>query len=639
MPCWGILFYFCRSNSSHVKTLFFQYLKLFFFWILIFDFQKILFTIRNLDKFNDVGVWEWLQAFFYSFRLDLGTAGALSVLPALLLTLRLLTDKQWIKYVFYILLMTEALFVALIHSGEINAYSEWNHKLTSRVFTHLQNPDEVFRTADWTTTVFYFIYLIVEITFSYKIMRWLFTLNLPIRLKNLIVAIPAALLSFAICGTVSFTVLRGGFQPIPMNINAAMYSKHPVANDVSVNSLYFFAKSYLLYNRTNLDEYMPDIDPVLAQEITEKMMSYPKGHSNYFLKEKRPNIVVVVLEGWAGQAISSLSETRNSTPFFDKIAQEGVLFTEVYAASGTSEIGNSSVFSGFPGIPEVSITMQPEKNRNIRCINQDLQPLGYTSSYLFSGDLKYGNIGGYFLDHGFDNVKDENDFPKNIKRGKLNYYDDDLYDFFLREINRSKSPFLQCAFTGSTHFPYDQPASKRGKVFSGVEADFMNALVYSDEALGRFTEKVKKESWFENTVFIFVADHGHPVPLVTNPSTGIYNHIPLLFWGGAVKEEYRGKRINQMGSQADIAATLFYQMGLDSGAYPWSKDLMNPSAPQFALHTITRGYGWITPKGNFTYEMQSKVTVEDNFPEEVRKQEHQNCFAFLTEVYNYYKSL
>lgn len=622
-----------------VKKLFLQFLKLFLFWILVFDFQRILFSIHNWNKLEGISFKEWLGAFIYSFKLDLGTAGALSILPALFLSARLITSARWTRVVFYTVLFTEAVFVALIHSGEINAYGEWNHKLTSRVFMHLGNPDEVFRTADSGMTFWYFVFLILELLFAWKLMRTLFRLGERLDTSRWFIGAPLALVSFAVVSALSFLFLRGGLQPIPMNINAAMYSRHPVANDLSVNSLYFFGKSYLLYNRSEIDEYMPKIDPELAKKITDEMLGYPKQHDRYFLSNKRPNVVFVIMEGWSAEAIGCLSETKGATPHFDKIAGEGVLFTNIFGTSGTSEIGNSSIFSGFPGIPEVSITMQPEKHRKLKSLNENFEAWGYSTGYMFSGDLKYGNIGGYFMDHGFDRVKDENDFPSSLPRGKLNFYDEDLYRFLVEEINQAKKPFLRCAFTGSTHSPYDQPKAKRGKVFSGVEADFMNALVYADESLGKFIASCKKQPWFDNTLFVFVADHGHPTPTVTNPSSSIYNHIPLLFWGNVIREEYRGRRMDVLGSQADIAATLLYQMDASTEGYPWSKDLMNPQVPQFALHTITRGYGWITPQGNMTYEMQAGVFVEDNFPKQIREKEHQNCFAFLTEVYKYYKHL
>ena len=106
-----------------------------------------------------------------------------------------------------------------------------------------------------------------------------------------------------------------------------------------------------------------------------------------------------------------------------------------------------------------------------------------------------------------------------------------------------------------------------------------------------------------------------------------------------MKEEYRGKRIEKIGSQSDIAATLIYQMNGDISRYPWSKDLLNPNSPEFACHTITRGYGWITPKGGMTYQMEMKAYLDNTFPKNVEKAEVKKGQAFLTQIYADYKAL
>ncbi len=619
------------------KKLTIDFFKLLLFWVLLFDFQRITFSLFHWRKFQSSTFWEWIQSFGFSLRLDLGMAGALCILPILFLSLKLISNKTWISKVFYGILVFEIILVCLIHSGEINVYDEWNHKLTSRVFKHLSNPDEVFRTAPWSSTFWYIFFFGLEVFVAWKGMRWLFQLK-PIKLnKHWILRTLVFLCSFILFGGTSFILLRGGFQQIPLNINAAIYSTNPINNDVSINSTYNFAKSYLLYNRTDIDEFMPKMDTIISKRIVKELYNYPKEHNNYFLTTQKPNIVFVVLEGWSSNAMGCLSDTKGATPHFDKLASEGLLFTNIRATSGTSEIGNSTIFSGFPAIPEVSITMQPEKHRKIRSINQDLKKRGYNSSYLFGGDLKYGNIGGYLLDHGFNKVIDENNLP-DIPRGKLNYYDADIYNFFLKEIQRSKQPFLQCVFTGSSHAPYDHPKQGKQK-FDGVEADYMNSLVYCDKAISQFIQKAKKLPSYKNTLFVFVADHGHGTPINESPHVGAFFRIPLLFWGEVVKPEYRDKQKNTLGSQADIVATLLYQLGLDYKEYPWSKDLMNPNVPEFALHTINKGYGWITPKGNMTFQMQNNIYVEDLFPQTSRREEIKKGNALLNEVYRYYKKL
>jgi len=175
-------------------------------WILLFDFQRILFSIHNWDKLDDVSFSEWLLTFVYSFRLDLATAAYLSIIPLLLLCIGLLLDRNWLKRVFYYFVMFEVLVVALIHAGEINAYTEWNHKLTSRVFMHLAHPDEVFRTADYLMTFLFFIYAALELALVWFMYKWLFKNPIKYFVERFTRAVKVglALLTFVLCGGFSF---------------------------------------------------------------------------------------------------------------------------------------------------------------------------------------------------------------------------------------------------------------------------------------------------------------------------------------------------------------------------------------------------------------------------------------------------
>lgn len=612
---------------------------LFLFWILLFDFQRILFTFHNFSKFSGLGVLGWLGAFFHSLRLDLATAGYLSVLPAVFLLIATIWNQKWAIRVFSVILLFEAIVCSLIHAGEINAYPEWNHKLTGRVFMHLSNPDEVVRTADWGMTIWFFIYAGLEIFFAFKLRKWLFPFKISLRQQGIVKKTLITVVCLPICLFVCILFARGGFQQIPINTDAAYYSKHYVANDLSVNPTYYFAKSFLQYNRADIDEYIPEITEEKMQLVEKQLFDYPFNHERFIFENNRPNFVFIILESWTGNAMGCMTQTTTATPHFDKLTKEGLFFSNIYGVSGTSEIGNSAIFSGYPGIPEISITMQADKHRKIPCFNEELKKWGYVSAYLFSGDLKYGNIGGYFTDHGFDIVEDENDFPKHLKKGKLNYFDEDLYDILIEKIDKLPQPFMQCGFTGSTHSPYDFPNQEKFERFGGVEGKFHNSMSYADSCLNDFLQKAKKQSWYDNTVFVFVADHGHASNVQQNPSESAYNRIPLLIYGKPLKDIYKGVTIRKLGSQADIVRTLLYQMGGDYKRYKWAKDLLNPHAPEFALHTINRGYGWVTPKGNFTYQMENNLFIENNFDEKDLKTEISTCQTLLAMIYGEYKKL
>lgn len=608
------------------------------FWIICFDVHRVFFSFHHFHKITRLDFLEWLQSFVYSLRVDFAAAAILSVVPFLI---RLLGNHfSWKRFnvIFRWSIWISLGVLVAVQAGEIVAYGEWNHKLTSRVFMHLANPDEVVRTANYSMIIWFVTYAIGEYYLGYLLFNSLVSgTQERLNKKHFYEWFSLPFVAVLVAG-LQFLAMRGGWQQIPLNINSATYSNKAIANDLSINSFYFFGKSYLLYNRSSIDAFIPKVDKKQAQQEVAAWYNYPTEHENELFTIEKPNVVFIVLEGWSAEAVGCLGPNKGATPNFDRLAKNGLLFTNIYATSTTSEIGNSSIFSGNPAIPEVSVTMQPEKYRKLHCLNEDFEAWGFHSSYLFSGDLKYGNIGGYFLDHGFDVVKDEADFPSDLPRGKLNYFDADLYKFLLKEINANKKPFFQCAFTGSTHAPYDQPKGK-GKKWSGEEADYMNALVYSDECLGDFMKAAKKQAWYKNTLFVFVADHGHATPTNVDPGSGKFYRIPLLFIGEPLKKDYRGKENAFVGSQADIAATLIHQYKGDTKRYPWSKDLLNPKAPQFAFHAIIRGFGWVTPVGNFTYYMEQKVNGDNSFSPKDYPKEMERCSWFLSTIYEEYKQL
>ncbi|MFN5878798.1 MAG: LTA synthase family protein [Flavobacteriales bacterium] len=631
-----ILPYLCAM--IHLRRTLLMIPKLLLFWLLVFDLQRILFSIHNWEKLESISMLEWMGAFVHSIRLDLATGALLSFLPLLLLIIHYLKPSKWSKVGFYTVVFLEVMLCAFVHGGEINAYPEWNHKLTTRVFTHLLNPDEVVRTADLSMTVWFIVYASIELYLGYKLMKLLFKPGTEQHEWKWFLRVPAGIAILAISGLSFIVIGRGGTQQIPINIDSAYYTKDYVANDLSVNSVYFFAKSFMLYNRSEIGAMFPLIPETKCKKFLHDFYNYPEKHNNFILSNTRPNIVFLIMESWTANAIVSITGEEGNTPLFDQLTKQGLLFTRLYATGGTSEIGNSSIFSGYPALPEISISMQPDKHRKLPSLNQDLKKWGYSSHYLFSGDLKYGNIGGYFMDHGFDVVEDEDDFPKNLRKGKLNYFDEDLYDILIKKIDKTKGPFMHCAFTGSTHSPYDHP--KNGiKKWYGREADFMTSMGYADKCLNDFLLKCRKKPWYENTIFIIVADHGHGSPKLENPNLAGYFHIPMLIFGEPLKKEFKGKRIETLGSQADIARTLLYQMGGEYRKYRWSKDLLNPNCPQFALHTINRGYGWVTEKGNFSINMDANSYPENTYKLPELRTQRNICHSYMSLIYDEYKEL
>jgi phosphoglycerol transferase MdoB-like AlkP superfamily enzyme len=146
------------------------------------------------------------------------------------------------------------------------------------------------------------------------------------------------------------------------------------------------------------------------------------------------------------------------------------------------------------------------------------------------------------------------------------------------------------------------------------ERNFINAAYYTDKCLGEYFRKARKEPWYKNTLFILVADHGHNSYRNWDFNSPEYHRIPLLFYGDALKPEFRGTQINRMVAHTDIPATILAQLGQDYSGFNWSRNLMNPYSPNFNYFTMDNGLGWIRPSGHFEYDYTTSTYYQNTIP-------------------------
>ena len=201
---------------------------------------------------------------------------------------------------------------------------------------------------------------------------------------------------------------------------------------------------------------------------------------------------------------------------------------------------------------------------------------------------------------------EQKDLPPSLPAGRLGINDSLMLHIWLDSINRFKQPFFTSLFTLSSHSPFDIPSPYTIN-WGGDQNAYLNSINYADRQLGYFFEQVKKQPWFDNTIFIVVADHSHDVPKYYPLSSPEYYHIPLLIYGGALRDEFKGVKNEQIASQADIASTLLHQLQLNSGRYRWSKDLMNPYSNKFAFYTFNEGFGFVQGEKKVVWNKKSPL--------------------------------
>ncbi len=618
---------------------------MFLILLIFFQFQRLLFVFHFASHFEG-NFGEVLLTPFMGIRLDLSAAAYFSILPFLLSFIAFFFPHgkglermdTLVRRTFWLMLLMSAMIMA----GEIVTYTEWRTKLSTKIFLHFTTPSEVFRTASWANTIWFLTYVALQLLVAWLIYYKLFKRNHVARGEEVfeedgkwrrILLAPVYGGLFAV---VYGMAIRGGFQEIPVSGTNSYFSKKQIVNDLSVNSEWNFLNSFATWYNSDFDQFFQNLDPAEAERIMKEMYAVSGGEQLSVLTTDRPNIILVTLEGWSTQMIEPLGGEEGITPHFNRLCQDGLLFTNIYGTGTTSETGHSSLISGYLAIPGMSISIESAKCRKLPALSKSLKGEGYNSFYTFGGALSYGNIGGYLTDVGFDQLTDENDLDLE-PRGKLGIHDEAMFPYFLSEIQKAKRPYFYGMFSQSTHPPYDIPEQE----YSGYDGDpFVSSMHYADKHLNRFLNGVKNLPDYDNTLVVLIADHSRANIFNDNVVNEGFYHVPMLLWGGALKKEYHGEQISTIGSQADLPKTLLNQMGLNSTGYHWSKDLLHTGSPQWAINTSNISYALIDTSGMTHYLMfDDRMVYATNPSEQSQKEALKRCRAILECLYREYKEL
>jgi phosphoglycerol transferase MdoB-like AlkP superfamily enzyme len=231
---------------------------------------------------------------------------------------------------------------------------------------------------------------------------------------------------------------------------------------------------------------------------------------------------------------------------------------------------------------------------------------------------------------------EQQDFPKGFPSGRLGIHDGYTVPYFFSEVNKAKAPFVYSLFTGSTHSPYDFPGAGTNAIRS--DYDYLSAMHYSDSVLGHFMAEAKKQTWYDSTLIVIVSDHSHGTPDFVSPHLPAFHRIPLLLAGGAIKPEYRSRKMNKLISQVDVVPTLLNQMGKPVTEYPWSVDFLKPYGRKWVF--LPYHNGGIILQGDSFVSLNSKSDKpgESNVVDEAARQIlFLKAKAFQQRVYEVYE--
>jgi len=605
--------------------------RLIFFWMIYFAIFRLLFVIYHHAKVPDGQHGDTVLAFVNGLRLDLSAACMAVLIPFFLWALQKFYKKKAIdsinRWVNYSLIS----LVSLLCIANIKMYGEWGTLLNARALNYIIYPKEILTFISLWSVSLLLIICALFVFIGIKLYSLLVT-NFSAPIENMYFRIAQILL---IPGLLLLGY-RGGFQLTPINESSAYYSNLQINNHVAINPLWYLGHSIVEANETN-NPYIFDSKIEEAKSSTEKLLLKSTEASDVILKTKKPNVVIIILESWTADLIKKLGGEENVTPHFDELTKEGLLFSQIYSSGFRTEQGLVSVLSGYPAQPNNSIVTTPSKAEKLPSLSTELGKQGYQSSFYYGGEVEFANMKTYLSNTHFVKIIDKNNFSGKELNSKWGAHDEFVFSKQLHELKSEKQPFFSVVLTLSTHEPFEVTMQTP---FTGTEEGelFKKAAYYTDYCLYNYFVEAKKQPWYENTLFVLVADHGHRLPRERDMNLPEGRRITTFITGGALVDSLKGKVFDKICNQHDLPATLLKQLGLSSDDFKWSKDVFNANTKPFAYYSNENVLGWITPEQSiaYYYATQKADVVSPSKNEKLDNEKLNEAKAYLQTLYQNY---
>lgn len=576
------------------------------FTVIYFCYCVIFFELVQKPAFgayNRVANTERLTAgdvrrvYSHGFVSDLIIASYLTAIPLLLSAIHTLIPFFSIGIVLTVYNVLVSLAVALICVSDTLLYRFWGYKLDASAFVYLRSLKGAFASvsAAYIVGAFTLVGLCAALFFAGAEC-------LSLRCSTALMDGPwlpwwkclLVFLMMAVMVVALFAIIRG-LKIRPNNPSVVYYSKNPFYNHWALNPAY-----NLIYSLSTKDEFKGKFrffEPEECEEILSPLFPTSGTPTRRLLRTERPNILLIVWESLGAEFVPSLGGRKDVAVNVDRIASEGVMFTNCTAGSFRTDRGLVCLLSGYLGQPTTSVIRYTRKLPNLPALPRRLREEGYVTTAVHGGELTIMHKSDYYLASGHDRLVSQKDIPSSAPTCKWGVQDGYMFDYIFDDImekTRKGERWFTTFQTLSSHEPFTVPYDRI------KDDEVANSFAYVDHCFGEFVDKLKKTPAWDNLLIVCIADHGYNASH-TPKSRSEYAHIPLLLAGGAVNGP---ARIDTIMSQTDLAATLLGQMGLPHDEFIFSHDVMAESYREpFSFHTYNNG---------FMYTDASGVTVVDN---------------------------
>ena len=561
-----------RKLPNYIKYIFINVGLLFVF---LFTFRLIFFFY--VADFDSASQKDIITAFSYGIRFDLKLA-ILSYFPLSILILSVnyfFFEKIIFRKISIIYHSIIYLTLTLFYLTDIGYYSYLFTRLDATSLRFLSNFKISAQLLIETYPIFkggiglIILFLLVRFT-GLKLFDKMVYTSVPYiskKVKAIYFLCTFLLLSFGVYGSITH---------YPLRWSEAFFSKNNTINQFSLNPVLNFFDSFAFRNDGADIETTKAYFPVIASylNIPKDSLSFERKITFDSIHEKKPNLVIVMLESVGVVGLGSQGNTAKATPYIDSIINKSAYFENFYVHKpGTA----ASVFSSITGLADVD--NQKTASRNLRAIDQKIifdQFTGYNKLYFLGGSANWANIRGVFQ----SNINDLKIYEEGsyVIEDRADVWGIDDYDLFkesdkvFRELHVSNEPFVAYVQTATNHRPFSVPENKETfrpltekdidevtlKKSGFISLAQLNALRYLDFNVHVFLRRAKESGYYENTVFAFFGDHNTSMnkteAFKKEFDLGIQvHHVPLFIHAPKFLEP---QKINNTAKLADLFPTL-----------------------------------------------------------------------------------
>lgn len=601
-----------------------------------FTLMRLLLYVLYHNDFGSLGFAQVAEAFAVGLRFDVSMVAMVVGIPLVVL---MMLPFRWSHHAYWQRLWGWFIFITLLLMLFMTAadtiYFGTVHRHVGAEINTVQSdlPSMVsIAVSQYSAALFLFGVLALAAAWFWRY----FTHHVPPAPQRIWLRLVSILLGFFLLAILG----RGGIGGKPISVGEAFFSNSLPQGYLALNGAFAVARA--------LNDIAPPPKTFMPQDEADRRTHeflagknapwYKPGYPLYqhlqSTSSSKPNVVVLMLESWGANYIDAIRQHQHLpplgvTPNFDALAKQGRLYTHFYANGQRSIQGGAAILAGMPTLPNMPFLGEGLEQNRISFLGSIAQAQGYDTLFLQSSDRGSLRFDAISARAGFTRYLANEDIPELHAQKKTastwGTWDHNTLQEGNKQFAQAKKPFLGFIFTSTTHIPWLIPEARFKKYAGDSDRDkSLNALYYADWALGEMIAAAKRDGYYDNTIFVLVADHTNEFVENVEDLPKLF-HIPLLIVGPGIKPGID----ERIGSQFDIVPTLIDLAGWNTNYSGLGRSLLdNTRADERAALTVRDNViSWINTKGWLSHNLERRMGNSPGLSEKEQDEMEKNLLA------------